>query len=195
MIVGSDHRSWIQTSSGRLIDLSNFTMDDVDLNDIAHALSNINRYNGHSNVRISVAFHSFCVSRMVGQSFPSLALCALHHDSAEAYVGDISKWLKQHEDMEPFRLLEDHIQHTIMRKFGCQTGISGFIKKIDKMILQYEVAWAFENWHSPRHDYGALYDDEVRDIDAVVNRDINFSRNHKELFLEEHERLSQCVKI
>ena len=77
---------WILTVSGRRFDLLAPTVDSIDAGDIAHALSQVNRFGGHTRVPYSVAEHSLLVSRIVPVGF---ALAGLLHDAAEAYVGDV----------------------------------------------------------------------------------------------------------
>lgn len=86
--------TWIQTSSGRALDLINPSPDDIDfVNDIADPLARISRYNGHINSGpFSVAQH--CV---IGADYlyrtthrPELGAAFLLHDAHEAYIGDIT---------------------------------------------------------------------------------------------------------
>ena len=83
--------SWMQTYTGRAFDLRTPRAEDVCLDDIAHALARINRYNGHTRIAYSVAEHSLLVtsSLMADYSDHALALAGLLHDAAEAYVGDL----------------------------------------------------------------------------------------------------------
>ncbi len=80
-------RYLIQTRSGRAVDPFNLTVDDVVIEDIAFALSNIGRYNGHVEF-YSVAQHCVNVSKIVAT--PQ----ALLHDAWEAYAGDFARPVK-----------------------------------------------------------------------------------------------------
>lgn len=82
---------WIQTWSGKRFDLLEPDPDSVRIADIARALANLCRYTGHSSTFYSVAQHSVLVSFHVPEH---LALPALLHDAAEAYVNDLAKPLK-----------------------------------------------------------------------------------------------------
>ena len=83
----SDERHWstmetpIKTRSG-VLDLTNPHEDDISIDDIATALSRINRYCGQTNEPISVAQH--CVYVML--LCPSFPLEALMHDLSEAVL-------------------------------------------------------------------------------------------------------------
>lgn len=83
--------NWMQTAGGRAYWPTDPRPEDVHIEDIAHALSQICRYGGHSPRFYSVAEHSFHVSHLVP---PEDALHALLHDAAEAYCGDIVRPLK-----------------------------------------------------------------------------------------------------
>ncbi len=78
---------WIQVRSGRKFHPLDPRPEDVDINDIAHALSNLCRFTGHCTDFYSVAQHSVIASQIVP---PASALAALLHDASEAYMGDIS---------------------------------------------------------------------------------------------------------
>lgn len=67
------------------------TEHQINIVDIAHALSMIPRFNGHTNTRYTVAQHCIAVSERVD---PKYALAALLHDAHEAYTGDIVSPLK-----------------------------------------------------------------------------------------------------
>ena len=89
-------RTEIETRSGRYIDVTAPQPERVHLGDIAHALSNLCRYTGHSRTFYSVAEHAVLVAdrlRALGHS-PVVAMAGLHHDDAEAYLGDVARPLK-----------------------------------------------------------------------------------------------------
>lgn len=84
---------WVQTVSGRAVDLVNPTPDMIDLErDIPEALARIARFNGHiASGPYSVAQHcvigAHAVLAQTGST--TAALCFLLHDAHEAYIGDI----------------------------------------------------------------------------------------------------------
>ena len=104
--------SWIQTFTGEKAYVRNPWATRIVLADIAHALSNICRYNGHCEPFYSVAQHSVHVSYLVP---PELAAAGLLHDAAEAYTGDIPKPWKQ--ELPDFRALSAMWESAIMIRF------------------------------------------------------------------------------
>jgi uncharacterized protein len=88
-------RKSIETMNARFFSLENPTPDEVDLYDISTSLANQSRFNGLVTTPYSVAEHALLVTRLVIEwGYPNLALPALHHDSHEAYCGDITPQLK-----------------------------------------------------------------------------------------------------
>jgi uncharacterized protein len=86
----------IQTFTGRFVAPLDLREEQVDVADIAHALSNVCRFTGHTIEFYSVAQHSYIVSLLVPQH---KALSALMHDSPEAYVCDLAGPLKRDTEM------------------------------------------------------------------------------------------------
>lgn len=84
--------TWIHTSRGRALDLLDPDPDAVCLIEIAGCLSKICRYTGHTRRFYSVAEHSYLMSQWVEAECGDrdLALAALLHDAAEAYMGDLT---------------------------------------------------------------------------------------------------------
>ncbi|RYF85792.1 MAG: hypothetical protein EOO03_12755, partial [Chitinophagaceae bacterium] len=79
------------TASGLAIDLNNIHSRDININDIATALSRIPRFGGHTCAFYSVAQHSVLVAALAPDYLKKEALL---HDAAEAYLGDVIKPLK-----------------------------------------------------------------------------------------------------
>ena len=80
------------TYTGKTYHFSDPKDEDIDIVDIAHALSLLCRYNGATEDFYSVAEHSVIVSRLVS---PEFAFEGLMHDAAEAYCGDVISPLKR----------------------------------------------------------------------------------------------------
>ena len=100
---------------------------------IAHALSNINRWTGHTIRPFSVAQHSLLVSYLVP---PEFALEALLHDATEAYLGDIASPLKAL--LPEYQRLEAAHWVWIAEAFGLPTKMSPEVKHADMQALALE---------------------------------------------------------
>lgn len=91
---------------------------EVQIEEIAHALSNICRFGGRCSEFYSVAQHSVLVATIVAHTLgrPDLELAGLMHDAAEAYLGDIPTPLKRHVDLcgEPFGVVENRVLRAIL---------------------------------------------------------------------------------
>lgn len=88
---------WIQTFTGRAVDLVDPRSDQMHLLDISIALGRLPRFNGHTEgARVfSVACHSLLVADLLPRdSTPRLRLIALLHDAHEFATGDISSPMK-----------------------------------------------------------------------------------------------------
>lgn len=105
---------WMQTYTGKAFYPLDPRPDEVCIDDIAHALSQIPRFGGHARRHYSVAQHSWHMSCLFGN--PLLAYQALLHDAQEAYLGDIVQPLKSCLQMPaltgmlPFGVVEDKLQ-------------------------------------------------------------------------------------
>jgi 5'-deoxynucleotidase YfbR-like HD superfamily hydrolase len=124
---------WIETYKGNQFDYENIEANDVDIEDIAHALSNNCRFNGHCKKHYSVAEHSIHVSEHVR---PEWALQGLLHDASETYMPDIPKPLKIFWSLEfNLKVFEDRITNHIYNYFGIEHN-----EKIHKEIKRYDLA-------------------------------------------------------
>lgn len=83
--------AFIQTFTGKMIDVLDLDINLLDIRDIAHSLSLQCRFNGHSGEFYSVAQHCVYVSKQLPDH---LKLAGLMHDATEAYLCDIPSPLK-----------------------------------------------------------------------------------------------------
>lgn len=125
--------TYIQTFSGQHFDLTDPQPDTIRIEDIAHALSQINRFTGHTQRPYSVAQHSLQASYIVA---PQFALEALLHDAHEAYTGDVSAPLKSL--LPDYRALEDRIEAAVRSRFGLPATMSPEVKRADMIMLATE---------------------------------------------------------
>lgn len=123
----------LQTASGIYFQLLEPRVEDVSILDIARALSQINRYTGHTRVAYSVAEHSVRASKLVD---PQYALIALLHDAHEAYVGDVSHPLKAL--LPTYREIEAGVQLVVLEAFGLAAWIPAQVKWADRYMLAWE---------------------------------------------------------
>jgi 5'-nucleotidase len=127
---GTAGQDWIQTFTGRAFYPLSAQVDDIDPDDIAHALSLICRYGGHVTRYYSVAEHSVLLSHAVA---PEDALWALLHDAAEAYVGDMVRPLKYL--IPRFRAIERELMVVICDRFGLNPVCPAAVKAADTRIM------------------------------------------------------------
>lgn len=136
--------SAIRTRSGRFVDLCDPTPSSICILDVAHALSNICRFTGHTSQFYSVAEHAYHASYLVPREH---AFEALMHDATEAYLGDVSSPLKAL--LPEYRLLEDRMQVAVSERFKLPDVMSPAVKVADREMLLVEQRWAMgshETW-------------------------------------------------
>lgn len=130
------------TFTGKCIDPFNLTPDDIDIRDIAHSLSMLCRFGGHTNRFYSVAEHSVRC-RMECHEDKFIQQVVLLHDAAEAYTGDMIRPLKL--NLPEFQELDKKIMTTIHRAFfgkrlsTMMGGFNDYIDKIDQLLLFREM--------------------------------------------------------
>lgn len=124
----------LTTWSGRKVDYANPSPEDINIVDIATALSRECRYAGHASHFYSVAQHSVLCSRIVP---PEHAVEALLHDAAEAYIKDIPTPLKRM--LPDYKVIEARFDWAIRVQFGLPLEPSKVVKDADNILLVTEV--------------------------------------------------------
>lgn len=121
---------WIRTFTGKKFYPLDPRPDEIDILDIAHALSNVCRYTGHCSHFYSVAQHSVLVSRHCD---PANALWGLLHDAAEAYLADVARPVKR--DMRGLKEIEERLMRAVAEVFNLSWPEPPDVKLIDTRIL------------------------------------------------------------
>ena len=109
--------SYITTVTGKHFYPLNPNPQDIDIEDIAHALSLICRANGHFKYFYSVAQHCIaCAEEAVerGCSVEVILGCLLH-DASEAYLCDVTRPVKKH--IPQYLRAEEKLQAVIWKRF------------------------------------------------------------------------------
>lgn len=132
--------SWITTYTGKKVDVFDFWLRDICLEDIAHSLSLICRFNGHCSEFYSVAEHSVRAANMAINAYNIDPAYVLLHDAAEAYMGDIPRPIKKKVfDSE----IEIKIRNKILNYFKLDVNYwndnEHIIKEIDNKMLNMEI--------------------------------------------------------
>ncbi len=124
---------YIHTFSGIAFNLLDPQPEMFLIDDIAHSLSLINRFNGAALFPYSVAQHSLYVAKLLPQE---LKLQGLLHDAAEAYIGDMVSPLKI--VMTQYKIIEARIQVVLADLFGLAYPEPHEVKQKDLAMLSAE---------------------------------------------------------
>ena len=125
--------TWLYTYTGRLFYPWQPKVSDVNVTDIAHALSMQCRFSGHTKKFYSVAEHSIICSYLCK---PEHAMYALLHDASEAYVSDLPTPIKVF--LRSYNRLEKQVQKTILTAFGLYGEVPKEVKDVDKDLCFFE---------------------------------------------------------
>lgn len=125
------------------------------LEDIAHSLSMICRFNGHCSFLFSVAQHSMGVVNELRKQVhsPEILLYGLLHDAAEAYICDFPHPVK--ELFPEYKAMENKIQKAIWKTFNLREPDyeeAAAIKEADRTMLFKEARILMKNMHVENFD-------------------------------------------
>lgn len=149
----------IRTFTGKVVNPLHLRSEDICIEDIAHALALCNRFAGHTIAPISVAQHSVYVAKLSG------SLQGLLHDASEAYLGDVTKWLKHTPQMKAFREAEEYTQALIYQKFHCSHYLTWAVEAADRLMVHFEGKQGFGSEFEIKHpDYPPLTDEDLHRI-------------------------------
>lgn len=123
----------IRTYTGIYFNVFEPTLDMINIEDIAHALSNQCRFGGHLPTYYSVAEHSLVCHNLASKNNKKAALL---HDASEAYMLDIPRPIKQ--ALKDYKEIEHKLMLLVAEKFGFQYPLNSSIKTIDEIVLEQE---------------------------------------------------------
>lgn len=138
-------RAWQRMLSGRRLDLLDPSPVDIEIEDIAHGLARVARWNGQTSGPrpFSVAQHSLLVEQFCSILRPDWPakwrLCALLHDAPEFVIGDMISPFKSALG-DGYRKIEHRLQHAVHLRFGLPPELPG---TVEKTIKQADKASAF----------------------------------------------------
>jgi 5'-deoxynucleotidase YfbR-like HD superfamily hydrolase len=110
---------FLETVTGKMVDVTNPTADQISIEDIAWGLSRISRFCGMTITEIpyNVAQHSIFVANEIVNLLPShldlrrVMMLGLLHDASEVYTGDLPSPIKQIPELRP---IIKGIEHKLM---------------------------------------------------------------------------------
>lgn len=139
---------WMQTYLNKQFWPLDPRPEEIDILDIAHALSMTCRFGGHCRTFYSVAEHSLHVSRVCD---PEDALWGLLHDASEAYIADIIRPIKC--NLKGYKEIEDVLMACVSTRFGLTLAMPKSVKLADARLLATEAAQLFGKppvaWQDP----------------------------------------------
>jgi len=125
--------SRILTYTGKMFDVLAPDPASVDPVDIAHALSNLCRFTGHTRHFYSVAQHSVLVANLLPRE---LRFAGLMHDAHEAYIQDFATPLKN--VLPGYREMEGPVWAAVAARFGLPEELPVEVKRADLVALAME---------------------------------------------------------
>ncbi|WOI52780.1 HD family hydrolase [Parvularcula sp. LCG005] len=138
-------RAWQRMLSGRRLDILDPSPFDIEIEDIAHGLARVARWNGQTTgpLPFNVAQHSVIVTDMCVQMKPDWPikwqLAALLHDAPEYVIGDMISPFKAALG-DSYRNVEHGLQRAIHIRFGLPPELP---QTVEKLIKKADRACAF----------------------------------------------------
>ncbi|CAN5664353.1 HD family hydrolase [soil metagenome] len=126
-------RAWQRMLSGRRLDLLDPSPLDIEVEDIAHGLAFVARWNGQTigEHPFSVAEHSLLVERLFGRTLPRAGprwrLAALLHDAPEYVIGDMISPVKAAVGAD-YAALDARLAAAVHLRFGLPASLPRSVK-------------------------------------------------------------------
>ena len=130
-------RAWQRMLSGRRLDLLDPSPMDIEIEDIAHGLARVARWNGQTegDWSFSVAQHSVMVERIFTKQNPDMSrqwrLACLLHDAPEYVIGDMITPFKAIL-AEQYKEIETRLEIAVHIRFGLPGELPERVRKAIK---------------------------------------------------------------
>lgn len=147
-------KPWITTFSGLRVNPLDLQPSDIRITDIAHHLALQNRYAGATTAPVNTAQHSVFVARLCKDE--PCELQALLHDAPEAYLGDVTRWLKADPAMAAYREAEDRAWRVISRVFDIPIDLHPSVEEADRLMARAEMTFVLPGYDFRTPGYGPL---------------------------------------
>lgn len=159
---------WIQTCSGKLIDLLNPDPTSIDITDVAFSLARLCRFTGHAD-SYSVAQHCVIGARVLREQGASVEVQRefLLHDARESIIGDVASPIKramvrlrmQHDSggtpFDAYLELERRVARAFSERFNTPAQHTPPVHEADMRMLATEArdlmeapphSWELPDW-------------------------------------------------
>lgn len=155
--------AWIWSKNGNKLSIINLKPDDIDIDEIAHALGNTCRFGGHCSHFYSVAEHCVIMAHLMhalGHG-PDVVLASLLHDASEYMLTDVPKPYKT--VMPEYERYENIVMDAICVAYGVDVDHCA-IHRLDKEMVVSEAnelfidpEWTKTFGYEPINDFAHRY--------------------------------------
>ncbi|MDR6308188.1 hypothetical protein FHS66_001396 [Pacificitalea manganoxidans] len=192
-------RAWQRMLSGRRLDLLDPTPLDIEIEDIAHGLAFVARWNGQTrgDWPYSVAEHSLLVEEIYGRIAPTgdprWRLAALLHDAPEYVIGDMISPVKAAVGPD-YKALDDRLSAAIHLRFGLPgvlpVAVKRRIKRADNISAWLEATQlaGFAEAEATR-----FFGRPAPELTEGLGMDLRSPRDVRQAFTDRHAALLDLI--
>src|ERR1700722_14332804 len=141
-----DNNPYIHLYSGKKFHFLNPSLDEIDIECIAHGLSQINRWTGQTLRPLSVAEHLCNCYDVAPKQYKKGAFA---HDFQESIVGDSAKPLKN--CLTDYQNIENNLERMMAEKFNLSYPHDPFVKIIDNRMMVTEGLQLIKNFEKDKY--------------------------------------------
>jgi hypothetical protein len=193
------NRTWIRTVSGGKLHFVDPVPSEMFIDEVAHALSCVNRFTGHASRPYSVLEHSMGVYDLTRAHGPQLAMDGLMHDMSEYALNDVSSPLKTR--LPNYKDIETRFMEVGAIRFGFEFPLDPRVKDADLIMIIVETRDLMGvKTHEEMNDFLGMEPENLRVqwLDMVTHMSIPKHEPHREHlkshFIETYYRLHKLIR-